>query len=81
MKIVVTGANGLLGRHIRLHLAASGIIASVVALDRQAFNDDARLAAALKGADVVIHCAGINRDDERVVLNNNREHTRLPEVG
>jgi UDP-2-acetamido-2,6-beta-L-arabino-hexul-4-ose reductase len=74
MKIVVTGANGLLGRHVRLHLRArKGSGADVVALDRQGFNDDGSLQSALAGADIVIHCAGINRDDARVVEKGNRE--------
>lgn len=66
MKTVITGAAGLLGWHLRCHL---GTLESwkegVVALDRAAFNDDARLKQALEGADVVVHCAGINRADEK----------------
>jgi UDP-2-acetamido-2,6-beta-L-arabino-hexul-4-ose reductase len=74
MKIVVTGANGLLGRHVRLHLGALERYRNGVgALDHQTFNDDARLASALEGADVVVHCAGINRDEEEVVEKGNRD--------
>jgi UDP-2-acetamido-2,6-beta-L-arabino-hexul-4-ose reductase len=74
MKIVVTGANGLLGYHIRCHLGAlEAYRESVVAFDRQAFNDDSLLSESLKGAAAVIHCAGINRDDDSVVENGNRE--------
>ncbi|WP_375177555.1 polysaccharide biosynthesis C-terminal domain-containing protein [Marinobacter mobilis] len=66
MKTVITGAGGLLGWHLRCHLSVlDGWKDSVVALDRQAFNDDASLDAALADADVVVHCAGINRADDQ----------------
>ncbi len=70
LKIAVTGAAGLLGWHAaaRLHARVCaarfrGAPAPVepVALDRAAFSDDARLGAALAGADAVLHFAGVNR--------------------
>lgn len=74
MKIVITGANGLLGRHVHLHLRANPAFRdSLVLLDRYAFADDDKLAAALEGADWVIHCAGINRDTDERVEQGNRE--------
>lgn len=73
MGIVITGANGLLGRHLRLHLGALECYReTVVALDREAFNDD-RLVSALEGANLVIHCAGVNRGDDRTLEDGNRE--------
>lgn len=71
-RIVITGANGLLGYHasVRLHAAncAAGFISEplpydIQRLDRDAFGSDARLQAALTGADVVLHFAGVNRGD------------------
>ncbi|WP_163560270.1 NAD-dependent epimerase/dehydratase family protein [Halomonas sp. NO4] len=74
MKIVVTGANGLLGRHLHLHLRArEQYRAGLVLLDRESFNDDGWLAQALEGADAVVHCAGINRDSDEVVEQGNRQ--------
>lgn len=67
MKIVITGAAGLLGWHLRCRLSVlEPFKDGVVALDRTAYNDDTHLGEALKDADVVVHCAGINRasDDE-----------------
>lgn len=65
MKTVITGAAGLLGWHLQCHLSVlDGWKDTVVALDRKAFNDDAELDAALADADVVVHCAGINRADD-----------------
>ena len=70
MKVVVTGAEGLLGTHAAIRLHAENCAArfrgepepmDVTALDRAAFSDPDRLAAALAGADVVLHFAGINR--------------------
>jgi len=65
MKTVITGAAGLLGWHLQCHLSVlDGWKDTVIALDRKAFNDDAVLDAALDGADVVVHCAGINRAED-----------------
>lgn len=74
MKIVVTGSNGLLGRRLHLFLRAhKGADADLAMLDRRAFNDDHEMARALDGADVVVHCAGINRDEDEVVERGNRQ--------
>ena len=75
MKIVVTGARGLIGwhAHARLHGAncAAGFKGEdapyeIVALGHASFEDDAALAQAVSGADAVLHFAGVNRapDDE-----------------
>ncbi|MGJ7457423.1 polysaccharide biosynthesis C-terminal domain-containing protein [Halomonas sp. RA08-2] len=73
MKIVITGAAGLLGTHLQYYLESiEGYKSAVIALDRNKFNDDASLRDALVAADVVIHCAGINRDEEAVLENGNR---------
>ncbi|WP_419308082.1 NAD-dependent epimerase/dehydratase family protein [Chromohalobacter israelensis] len=74
MKIVITGANGLLGRHVHLHLRAQEAYRDeLVLLDRDKFNDDVQFLDALSGAECVIHCAGINRDSDDRVENGNRE--------
>lgn len=70
MRIVITGAVGLLGWHAHARLHAANCAArfrgapvpyDIVALDRAAFNDDATLQAALSGAEAVLHFAGVNR--------------------
>lgn len=85
MRVVVTGAAGLIGwhAHARLHAAncAAGFKGAaapfeVVALDRKAFMDDARLADALRGAEAVLHFAGINRGKEEEVERGNPEIAR-----
>lgn len=74
-RIVVTGAQGLLGWHAAARLHAVNCSAGfrgepapfdLVTLDRGEFNDPGLLRAALSGADAVLHFAGINRnsDDE-----------------
>ena len=60
MKVAVTGADGFLGWHTRCALKAAGI--DSVPIDRSTFEDQARLEAALVGADVIFHAAGVNRD-------------------
>lgn len=76
MKIVVTGAGGLLGWHAAARIHASNCAArfmsqeklyDLVMLDHRGFDDDATLAAALTGADAVLHFAGVNRAPDAVV--------------
>lgn len=76
MKIVVTGAGGLLGWHSagRLHAAncaarykGNPLPYDLVTLDHATFADPAALAEAVRGADAVLHFAGVNRGEEAEV--------------
>ena len=76
MKIVVTGAGGLLGWHAAARVHAVNCTArfkgqtalyDLVMLDHRGFDDDATLGAALAGADAVLHFAGVNRAPDAVV--------------
>ena len=76
MRVVVTGAGGLIGSHARARLHAANCAAAhcgapepwqIVALDHAAFQDDAQLGAALEGAAAVLHFAGVNRAPEAEV--------------
>lgn len=69
-RLVVTGAGGLLGRHVSARAHAANCAArfkgesppwELIRLDRAAFNDDHALSNALSGAALVIHLAGFNR--------------------
>ena len=74
MKIVITGAGGLLGRHVRLHLRAQSRFRNgLVPLDRALFRDANSRDAALDGADALIHCAGVNRGAATSVEQDNVE--------
>lgn len=67
MRIVVTGAGGFLGWHLRCRLhATTGH--SVVAISRDSW---AGLAAAVADCDAVIHVAGINRADDDALSSGN----------
>jgi uncharacterized protein YbjT (DUF2867 family) len=64
-RIAVTGATGFVGRHLVRRLEAAGH--DVVSLSRRtgfdlASPDHEALVRALAGCDVVVHCAGINRE-------------------
>jgi UDP-2-acetamido-2,6-beta-L-arabino-hexul-4-ose reductase len=70
LKVIITGAKGLLGWHAHARLHAANCAAAfrgdtqpftIVALDHNAFDDDTALASALQGADAVLHFAGLNR--------------------
>ena len=80
MRVVITGAGGLLGWHAHARLHAANCAASfkgdaqpfdIQALDRVSFCDDATLLEALNGADGVLHFAGVNRADNDVLETEN----------
>lgn len=76
MKVVVTGAQGLLGWHAAARLHASNCAArfrgepepfTLVSLGRAQFSNPARLAEALAETDAVLHFAGVNRGPDKEV--------------
>jgi UDP-2-acetamido-2,6-beta-L-arabino-hexul-4-ose reductase len=76
MKMVITGARGLIGWHAAAHVHAANCAAQfkaqpapyeLVRLDHAEFDDDDRLRAAVSGADGVLHFAGVNRASDDVV--------------
>lgn len=80
MKIVITGAGGLIGWHaaVRLHAAncasrfrGEAAPYELVLLDHAGFADDATLWSAVTGADAVLHFAGVNRASDAAVETGN----------
>jgi UDP-2-acetamido-2,6-beta-L-arabino-hexul-4-ose reductase len=57
MRVLVTGANGFIGKNLRLALRENGIEAAAFTRDMPS----GKLAAALEGVDFVFHLAGVNR--------------------
>ena len=69
MNILVTGANGFIGRNLCIHLKESGY-QDVESITRD--DDDICIEEKVKNADFIYHLAGINRpenDDEFKVGN------------
>jgi UDP-2-acetamido-2,6-beta-L-arabino-hexul-4-ose reductase len=62
MNVVVTGAHGFLGWHLRVRLKACSD-AVVIPVGRDEFMDPSSLALIVQSADVVVHVAGANRGD------------------
>mgnify|MGYP000855184771 CR=1 FL=1 len=61
MKVLISGANGFVGKNLQLHLAERPDV-QVVCFTR---NDDAvQLPALLQGVDFIFHLAGVNRPQE-----------------
>lgn len=58
MKLVITGANGFIGKNLRVHLKENGFN-DIVCIERS--NSHEELDEALQSADFVFHLAGINR--------------------
>ena len=77
MRILITGSEGLLGWHCRVHLATvEGAV--VERCSHQDFDDDATLIERAGAADVIYHLAGVNRGtDEEVDLGNRKIAERL----
>lgn len=80
MKVVVTGARGLLGWHSAARIHAMNCAARykgqepphiLEMVDRTRFEDPAALADAISGADCVLHFAGINRGSDAEVAEGN----------
>jgi nucleoside-diphosphate-sugar epimerase len=61
MKVVITGGTGFVGRHLAEKLKPE----DTVIISRRTghdLNDEDSLAEAFKGCEVIVHCAGINRE-------------------
>lgn len=76
MKIVVTGAGGLIGTHAAVRIHAENCAArfsgadapfDMVLLDHPSFEDSDGLRDAVSGADAVLHFAGVNRASDDVL--------------
>lgn len=61
MKVLITGANGFIGKNLQLHLAERSDV-QVVCFDRK--DDVAQLPGLLQGVDFVFHLAGVNRPQD-----------------
>lgn len=61
MKVLITGANGFVGKNLQLHLAERKDV-QVVCFTRD--EDVARLPTLLQGVDFVFHLAGVNRPQD-----------------
>ena len=68
--VVITGAGGFLGWHVRVLARALGLPEPIV-VTRDVLAAPDRLASALEGADRVLHLAGINRGEPDEVATGN----------
>lgn len=66
----VTGADGLIGWHVRCHLRAMGNCA-VIAAGRSLFTSNASLDGFVSSVDAIVHLAGMNRGDDEKVMSTN----------
>ncbi|WP_330476577.1 polysaccharide biosynthesis C-terminal domain-containing protein [Terrabacter sp. C0L_2] len=72
MKVVVTGADGFLGWHLRVRAHAEGIHELLPAQR----DNWAELASLVKSADAIVHIAGVNRGEPDVVERGNEALAR-----
>ena len=90
VRIVISGAGGLIGWHAHVRLHAANCAAQfkgetapfdIVALNHTEFDNDAVLLAALQGAQAVLHFAGVNRaPDSEIEAANPAIATRLADA-
>jgi len=75
MKVLITGANGFIGRNLKVHLSERKDV-EVISFTR---NDDlAELPALINDVDFIFHLAGINRpNDPKEFLEGNTDLTRV----
>jgi UDP-2-acetamido-2,6-beta-L-arabino-hexul-4-ose reductase len=74
MNVLITGANGFVGKNLQLHLAERKDV-QVVCFTRD--DDVAQLPALLQGVDFVFHLAGVNRpQDPQEFVSGNVDLTR-----
>lgn len=70
LNIGVTGARGLLGRHLRAHLLEQPET-RVHLIDRDDFSSPAKLARRVAQCDAIIHLAGMNRGEDAEIEQTN----------
>ncbi len=71
MKIGITGQNGFIGNHLFNYLGLHEEIV-LVPFDKDFFEHDTELEAFVKGCDVIVHLAAMNRhEDPQVIYNTN----------
>ncbi|MEJ2455330.1 MAG: NAD-dependent epimerase/dehydratase family protein [Candidatus Thiodiazotropha sp.] len=73
MKIVITGSAGLIGQHIQYRLfSKADFECQIIGITHELFNDKDHLTEILEHTDVLIHCAGINRDSDEELETGNK---------
>lgn len=76
MRIGVTGANGLIGWHVRAFLRVHRPAAVVSLATRDTFASPEAMDDFVAGLDAIVHCAGVNRGEQSEVENCNVELAR-----
>jgi UDP-2-acetamido-2,6-beta-L-arabino-hexul-4-ose reductase len=71
MNIGITGADGLIGWHIRAYAKAHRPDITLSLATRATFADAALLQQFVGGCDAIIHCAGVNRGTDEAVTHGN----------
>lgn len=75
MRVLITGANGFVGRNLQVHLAERKDVEVTLFTRDQSLN---QLAGLVAQADFVFHLAGVNRpDDPREFVSGNSDLTRV----
>ena len=71
-KIGITGMAGFVGTHLRDRLAREKSF-EILPYDDSYYDNPDNLTAFVKNADIIVHLAGVNRDEPQVVYEKNIE--------
>jgi len=69
-KIGITGIAGFVGSHLRDRLARENVF-EILPYEDSYYDNPANLSAFVKNADIIVHLAGVNRDEPQVVYEKN----------
>ena len=65
VKIGITGANGFIGWHLSSYLSLNNEKFQIINFKRSFFNDNKKLDKFVINCDIIVHLAGINRDENQ----------------
>ena len=67
IQVGITGYSGFMGSHLVERLSREKEI-KIVKIEDASFANEAELKSAIKGCDIIVHLAGMNRGDDEEVF-------------
>ena len=78
MRILISGHNGFIGKHLRRNLKIQQSEYEIIFLTKSDFKSSDALCKKIKLQDVIFHFAGVNRDETpEIVYKKNHDREKL----